>query len=62
MWDGDMGKMKAALQEIEQYLLAGGCNPGPLVTLDFLSHTGVPFVRMTPSGLYDVRSKKILFS
>jgi adenine deaminase len=61
MSDRDMRLMEMDLRVIEQFLLERGCKNGPLVTLDFLSHTGVPFVRITPSGLYDVRRKEILF-
>lgn len=61
MSDRNMVSYNRDLKDIEQYLLDKGSHPGPLVTLDFLSHTGVPFVRITPSGLYDVRNKKILF-
>ncbi len=61
MSDQNMACLNKDLKVIEEYLLSKGSHPGPLVTLDFLSHTGVPFVRITPSGLYDVRSKKILF-
>ena len=62
MSDKDVSTMDNELQVIEQYLLDRGCHTGPVVTLYFLSHTGVPFVRITPSGLYDVRSKQVLFS
>ncbi len=60
--DQDVSTMDKELQVIEQYLLDRGCQSGPVVTLCFLSHTGVPFVRITPSGLYDVRTKQVLFS
>ncbi len=60
--DQDVSSMDKELKVIEQYLLDRGCQSGPVVTLYFLSHTGVPFIRITPSGLYDVRSKQILFS
>jgi len=62
MSDQDVASLDKQFKVIEQYLMDKGCHSGPLITLDFMSHTGVPFVRMTPSGLYDVRSKKILFS
>lgn len=61
MSDQDIRRMKVDLEAIELYLLERGFHSGPLVTMDFLSHTGVPFVRITPSGLYDVRQKEILF-
>ncbi|AGL00930.1 adenine deaminase C-terminal domain-containing protein [Desulfoscipio gibsoniae] len=62
MSNRDMGSLNRELKVIEQYLMERGCKSGPLITLDFLAHTGVPFIRITPSGLYDVRSKEILFS
>jgi adenine deaminase len=34
----------------------------PVFTLLFFSATHLPFIRLTPSGLYDVKSKRILVS
>ena len=62
MSNKDVAVLEKELSVIEEYLMSLGCPAGILVTLDFIAHTGVPFIRMTPSGLYDVRSKKILFA
>ncbi len=62
MSDQDVCSLDREMKVIEQYLVERGCQPGSLITLDFMAHTGVPFIRMTPSGLYDVGSKQILFS
>ncbi len=62
MSDQDVGSLDRAQRVIEEYLIERGAHSGPLITMDFMAHTGVPFIRMTPSGLYDVRSKKILFA
>lgn len=62
MSDQDVGSLDEAQRTIEDYLIKRGAHSGPLITMDFFAHTGVPFIRMTPSGLYDVRSKQILFA
>jgi len=62
MSNQDVASLDKQFKVIEQYLMDQGCEYGSLITLDFMSHTGVPFIRMTPSGLYDVRTKQILFS
>ena len=32
----------------------------PAFTLTFFSATHLPFIRLTPSGLYDVKNKEVL--
>ena len=50
-----MEDMKAALREM-------GCSlEDPVFTLGFLSFSALPWIRLTPSGLLDVRNREILW-
>jgi len=50
-----MGAMKAVLREM-------GCPlEDPVFTLGFLSFSALPWIRLTPSGLLDVKNREILY-
>jgi adenine deaminase len=49
--------------KLNHYLQEHGCPwDDPLFGLGFLSFTGLPYVRITPSGIVDLRKKKLIFS
>jgi len=50
-----MGAMKAVLREM-------GCPlEDPVFTLGFLSFSALPWTRLTPSGLFDVKNREIFY-
>jgi adenine deaminase len=50
-----MGTMKAILREMNCPL------EDPVFTLGFLSFSALPWIRLTPSGLLDVKNREILY-
>jgi adenine deaminase len=59
-------KPLSALQEEEKKMREALVERGyehcdPIYTLLFLSSTHLPYIRLTPRGLYDVMNKNILF-
>lgn len=53
----------AGWAKLNNYLQEKGCPfDDPLFGLGFLSFTGLPYVRITPSGLVDIRNKEVIFS
>ncbi|OAT85282.1 adenine deaminase C-terminal domain-containing protein [Desulfotomaculum copahuensis] len=58
----EVPELAGELAAVEDYLRAAGCRSDrPFVTLAFLSFVGIPYARITPRGLYDVRQGKIVF-
>mgnify|MGYP001122946061 CR=1 FL=1 len=51
----EMEAMKKTLRQMKCFL------EDPLFTLGFLSLSGLPWIRLTPSGLLDVKNRKILW-
>ncbi len=50
-----MGAMKSVLREM-------GCPlEDPVFTLGFLSFSALPWIRLTPSGLLDVKNREIFY-
>jgi adenine deaminase len=50
-----MGAMRTTLREM-------GCPlEDPVFTLGFLSFSALPWIRLTPSGLLDVKNREILY-
>ena len=48
--------------EINDYLWETGCPwDDPILSLSFLSFSGLPYVRITPKGIVDVLKKEIIF-
>lgn len=48
--------------ELNEYLHKKGCPfDDPLFGLGFLGFTGLPYVRITPSGVVDIRHKEVIF-
>ncbi|MHB1406483.1 MAG: adenine deaminase C-terminal domain-containing protein [Desulfitobacteriaceae bacterium] len=53
----------AGWAKLNHYLQETGCPfDDPLFGLGFLSFTGLPYVRITPSGIVDIRNKELVFS
>lgn len=51
-----------AWTRLNTYLRDKGCPwDDPLFGLGFLSFTGLPYVRITPSGIVDIRKQKVIF-
>lgn len=58
----DIHELAGELAFLEDRLRRMGCTlERPLVTLGFISFSGIPFARITPQGLYDVKNGKIVF-
>lgn len=62
MSDRDVPELAGEIKFFEEQLRRLGCTlERPLVTLGFISFSGIPFARITPRGLYDVRKGKIVY-
>lgn len=62
MSDRGITELAAELESLEEQLRGMGCAlERPLVTLGFISFSGLPFARITPQGLYDVKNGTIVF-
>ncbi|MFZ5649275.1 MAG: adenine deaminase C-terminal domain-containing protein [Bacillota bacterium] len=62
MSDRDIPELAQNILMVEEKLLEMGCTlENPLVTLGFISFSGLPFARMTPRGLLDIKNNKIVF-
>lgn len=59
---GTAAETAEALGSLQDIFGRAGCPwPEPFLTLGFLAQTGLPFLRITPAGIYDVRARKIVF-
>lgn len=57
-----VGEVARGWNELNHYLQEQGCPwDDPLFGLGFLSFTGLPYVRITPTGIVDIRNKAIIF-
>ncbi|CAA7601118.1 adenine deaminase [Acididesulfobacillus acetoxydans] len=57
-----LSETAAAWMSLNTYLQGKGCPwDDPLFGLGFLAFTGLPYVRITPRGIVDVRKQKVIF-
>lgn len=62
MSDRDIPELAGDLAHMEESMRSLGCVlERPLVTLGFISFSGLPFARITPKGLFDVKNRKIVY-
>lgn len=62
MYDGPMEELMEKEKQLKEKLKALGFSfYDPVYTLLFLSSTHLPFIRITPRGLVDVKRKEVLF-
>ncbi|MDV2581708.1 adenine deaminase C-terminal domain-containing protein [Alkalibacillus haloalkaliphilus] len=62
MTDLQMDELMVKEKELKQLLIGNGYQfSDPIYTLLFLSSTHLPYIRITPKGLMDVKKKEILF-
>jgi len=63
MSDCSLEQLEGQMRAFSVVLKEMGCQlENPLFTLGFLSFSALPWVRMTPSGLLDVKNRKIIWS
>jgi len=58
----DIPELAGELDNLENHLGKLGCTlEKPMVTLGFISFSGLPTARITPKGLYNVKSGQIVY-
>ena len=58
---GSLGDIATQMENIKTTLREMGCPlEDPVFTLGFLSFSALPWIRLTPSGLLDVKNQEIL--
>jgi adenine deaminase len=58
----DLEELAQSMLKLNMYLQEKGCPwDDPIFGLCFLAFTGLPYVRITPKGIVDIRQKKVIF-
>lgn len=58
----DLEEVAQGMSKLNAFLQEKGCPwDDPIFGLCFLAFTGLPYVRITPKGIVDIREKKIIF-
>ncbi len=62
MSTGSLEEVAGGIKAFNSYFWARGCTlEDPFWTIGFIGFSGLPFIRVTPSGILDVRAGKIIF-
>jgi len=60
--NADLNEIALGMSKLNAFLQDKGCPwDDPIFGLGFLAFTGLPYVRITPKGIVDIRQKKVIF-
>jgi len=58
----DIEELAPGMSKLNKFSQEKGCPwDDPIFGLCFLAFTGLPYVRITPKGIIDIRKKKVIF-